>query len=292
MGWKTIFISSKSKLSYKANHLLIQTATEVKTIPFHQIGCIMISTTQTVITSYLIAKLMEQDIKVIFCDNEHDPCSELTPYYSNLKRNQNIEKQISWSISKKEQLWTEIVTNKIENQIKIMKIFNLNTSEVVEELNQLEENDHSNREAIIAMKYFPAIFGNNFTRGNHDELTNVMLNYGYTVLLSTINQEIASQGYLTQLGIHHHSLQNDFNLSSDLMEPFRQFFDLEVLKIRDEEFNLDNKLRLIDVLNHEIKYDGKSYLIRNAITKHIQYCFKFMDSKKDNFVKVGIPDEV
>lgn len=167
MGWKTIFISSKSKLSYKANHLLIQTATEVKTIPFHQIECVMIATTQTVITSYLIAKLMEQDIKVIFCDNEHDPCSELTPYYSNIKRNQNIEKQISWPISKKEQLWTEIVTNKIENQIKIMKIFKLDTSDVVGEFNHLEENDHSNREATIAMKYFPAIFGNNFTRGNH-----------------------------------------------------------------------------------------------------------------------------
>jgi len=251
MGWKTIYITQKSKLSYKANSLLIQTTIEVKKIPFHQINCIVVATTQSVITGYLISKLIEQNIKVVFCSEDHNPCAELNGYYSNVNRNQNIESQISWTIPKKQDLWTLVVKNKIENQIAVLDKSEIDTKEVTDEYNSIIENDETNREAVIAKKYFPALFGDGFTRTNESTIS-MMLNYGYTILLSATNQEIVAQGYLTQLGVHHHSVRNDFNFSSDLMEPFRQFVDMKVLKLKDYEFNEYVKLELVDILNKEI----------------------------------------
>ncbi len=290
MGWETIYITQKSKLSYKANNLLIQTTMDVKTIPFHRINCIIVATTQSVITGYLISKLIEQNIKVVFCSENHNPCAELTGYYSNVNKNQNIENQISWPINKKQDLWTLVVKNKIENQIVVLDKSDIDTKEIIDEYNSIIENDETNREAVIAKKYFPALFGDGFTRTNESTLS-IMLNYGYTILLSASNQEIVSQGYLTQLGIHHHSVRNDFNLSSDLMEPFRQFVDMKVLEHKDNYFDDYVKLELVDVLNQEIIFDEKTYILKNALSKYIHDCFEFLNGKRDQIGKVGMKDE-
>ncbi|MFD1471774.1 type II CRISPR-associated endonuclease Cas1 [Companilactobacillus mishanensis] len=291
MGWRTVYIASKSKLSYKSNHLLIQTNTETKQMSLNQIDSVVISTTQAVITGYLVAKLVEKDIKVIFCSENHNPCAELCGYNSNNNRNKNIDMQISWSLPSKENLWMDIVTNKMRNQIDLLKLNNSKTEDLEEELSSVVENDQSNREAVIARKYFQRLFGEDYTRGTESNIT-AMLNYGYTILLSTVNQEIVAQGYLTQLGIHHHSLINDFNLSSDLMEPFRQFIDLKVIEKKDFEFNEYTKFELIDVLNKEIKYAGKTYHLRNAITKHVHDCLEFLNGERDSIHSVVMPNEV
>ena len=53
----------------------------------------------------------------------------------------------------------------------------------------------------MQLKYtFNALFGKDFTR-NDDNPINAALNYGYSLILSTINREIVANGYLTQLGI-------------------------------------------------------------------------------------------
>ncbi|MQS90117.1 type II CRISPR-associated endonuclease Cas1 [Companilactobacillus mishanensis] len=291
MGWRTVYIASKSKLSYKSNHLLIQTNTDTKQMSLNQIDCVMIGTTQAVITGYLVAKLIEKDIKVVFCSENHNPIAELCGYNSNNNRNKYIDMQISWSLPAKEQLWMDIVSNKMRNQIDVLAQNKKQTDDLEEELNNVVENDQSNREAVIARKYFQRLFGEDYTRGSDNNIT-AMLNYGYTILLSTMNQEIVAQGYLTQLGIHHHSLLNDFNLSSDLMEPFRQFIDLKVLEKKDFEFNEYVKFELIDVLNKEIKYAGKTYHLRNAISKHVHDCLEVLNGERESIHSVVISNEV
>ncbi len=291
MGWRTVYIASKAKLSYKSNHLLIQTNLETKQMSLNQIDCVLIGTTQAVITGYLISKLVENDIRLIFCSENHNPCAELTGYYNNINRNKNIDNQISWQISAKQQLWMNIVSNKMRNQIDILALHKKETDDLEKELNNIVENDQSNREAVIARKYFERLFGEGYTRGSENNIT-AMLNYGYTILLSAVNQEIVSQGYITQLGIHHHSLLNDFNLSSDLMEPFRQFIDLKVIEKKDFEFNEYIKFELIDVLNKEIEYAGKTFHLRTAITKHVHDSLAFLNGERESIHQVVIPNEV
>ncbi|MFC6176773.1 CRISPR-associated endonuclease Cas1 [Companilactobacillus huachuanensis] len=119
-----------------------------------------------------------------------------------------------------------------------------------------------------------------------------MLNYGYTILLSATNQEVAAKGYLTQLGVHHHSVRNCFNLSSDLMEPFRQFVDSKVLERIDYDFDEYVKLELVDVLNHEVTYNNKTFILKNALSQYIHDCFSFLNSQRDAIGKVEFKNEV
>jgi CRISPR-associated endonuclease Cas1 subtype II len=71
------------------------------------------------------------------------------------------------------------------------------------------------------------LFGKKFSR-NDDCSINAMLNYGYSIILSVFNREVVANGYITQLGLFHDNMFNQYNLSCDLMEPFRPFVDEKV----------------------------------------------------------------
>ena len=61
----------------------------------------------------------------------------------------------------------------------------------------------------------------------------------FTIILSAFTREITSNGYITQLGIFHDNMFNQFNLASDLMEPFRLLVDKEVLDMQPYKFEHD-----------------------------------------------------
>ena len=125
------------------------------------------------------------------------------------------------------------------------------------------------------------MFGLDFTR-TEDNCINAALNYGYTIILSAFNREIVSNGYITQLGLFHDNMFNQFNLASDLMEPFRVLVDLEVLSMKLTELEPKDKLRLVDILNHEILIDGKNQYVNNAIKKHSFYCGYYWEYENES----------
>ena len=138
--------------------------------------------------------------------------------------------------------------------------------------------DESNREGHAAKVYFNSLFGKSFTREDQNDI-NYSLNYGYAILLSQFNKEIISQGYLTQIGIKHHNVYNSFNLSSDLMEPFRPLIDKIVKENYNEKFDGGMKVKLIDVLNHKVRIKGKDQYVSNAIGIYVKSVFNAIDKK-------------
>lgn len=139
-------------------------------------------------------------------------------------------------------------------------------------------NDESNREGHAAKVYFNALFGLSFTR-TADCPINAALNYGYSIILSAFTREIVANGYITQLGLFHDNMFNQFNLASDLMEPFRILIDKEVVSMIINEFGQDEKMRLVNVLNQEIMIDGKIQYVNNAIKI---YCKSIFDALNEN----------
>lgn len=129
--------------------------------------------------------------------------------------------------------------------------------------------DKTNREGHAAKVYFNKLFGKDFIR-NSDDKINAALNYGYAILLSTINKEIVSNGYLTQLGIHHKNEFNQFNLTCDLMEPFRVIIDDFVYYNQGRELNTEYKLDIINILNNTFKYQNKSYVLKDIIKMYVK----------------------
>ena len=108
-----------------------------------------------------------------------------------------------------------------------------------------------------------------FIRNNDDNI-NAALNYGYAILLSTINKEVISNGFLTQLGIHHKNEFNEFNITCDLMEPFRVIIDNFVYFNQDRELDTNYKLDIVNIFNNQYKYLGKKYILKDIITMFVK----------------------
>ena len=141
-------------------------------------------------------------------------------------------------------------------------------------LHQIELYDATNREGHAAKVYFNALFGMDFTR-SEENIINAALNYGYSIILSAFNREIVAEGYLTQLGIFHDNMFNHFNLSCDLMEPFRILIDRKVKSLKLTDFTSEEKYILVNTLNETVVINQSRQTTLNAI-KH--YCRSVFDA--------------
>lgn len=284
MSWRTIVISSSAKLDYKLDYLVVRQE-EITKIHLSEISILLIENTAVSITAALLNELIKRKIKVIFCDEKRNPSSELVSYYGCHDSSAKIRNQIRWNDEIKELIWTEIVSEKIRNQRNILKYFNKKEYFMLDEyLSQIEIGDATNREGHSAKVYFNALFGMDFTRTS-DTPTNAALNYGYGILLSTFNREIVANGYITQLGLFHDNIFNHFNLSSDLMEPFRTLVDKIVYNLKPEIFNHNEKMELLNILNKEVIIDGKINYVNNAIKIYCKSVFDAINQQDVSLIK-------
>ncbi|WP_103752909.1 type II CRISPR-associated endonuclease Cas1 [Lactobacillus panisapium] len=279
MGWRSVIITQHAKMTYSMNMMVVQTRDGISQISIADINLLLVSTTQAVITSALISKLAENQTKVIFVDEKDEPVVETVGYYPGARNLSKLNNQFNWDLQLKEKLWTKIVDRKITNQIAVLKNYQLEWQNVQDELDQLELNDATNREAIAARKYFVTLFDKTFIRRDNNAV-NGALDYGYAILLASFNREIAVNGYLSYLGIHHHSEENCFNLASDLMEPFRPFVDYWVkAHEKIKQLTPDIKYGLVELLSLEIEYNNKKTILSNAISEYVHDCLCFLNEK-------------
>ncbi len=267
MSWRVVVISQRGKLDYKLGSLVVRNEDGEKRIFLDDISVLMCETTAISITAYLLAELTERKIKVIFCDNKHNPASELIPMYGSYVSSGRIREQIAWSEEAKAKVWQEITKAKIRNQASVLQKAGETekSQQLLKYAEQVLPGDISNREGHAAKVYFNALFGLDFCRDMSD-IRNAILNYGYTILLSCFNREIAASGYLTQLGIWHDNAENPFNLGSDLMESFRPIIDLFAYQHQDfATFEKEEKIQVLDLLNSKVLIDKSSQYLNNAI---------------------------
>jgi CRISPR-associated protein Cas1 len=128
-----------------------------------------------------------------------------------------------------------------------------------------------------------------FTR-SADTAINASLNYGYSLLQSAFNREICANGYLTQFGIFHNNMFNHFNLSCDLMEPFRVLVDRIVYQMKPTEFGQEQKHGLWKMLDQRVNVDGQEQFVMNAIkiyTKSVLDAINDGDSSEIKFYSIS-----
>ena len=278
MSWRIVVISKRAKLDYQLGDLVVRNESVTK-IHLGEISTLMIESTAVSITTSLLAELAKKKIKVIFCDEKRNPSSELVGYYGSHDTSSKVRNQIQWSRNSKDAVWTEIVAEKIRKQKELLEYQGKEESKLLDfYLQEIKWNDETNREGHAAKVYFNALFGLDFTRTT-DCPVNAALNYGYSIILSAFTREITANGYITQLGLFHDNMFNQFNLASDLMEPFRVLVDKEVLEMKFEEFEVDEKRRLVNILNHEVVIDGKIQYVNNAVKI---YCKSVFDALNEN----------
>lgn len=279
MSWRTVVITRQAKLEEKLNYLYVRDAESTTKIHLSEISVLMIESTTVSLTASLLCELSKRKIKVIFCDEKRSPQSELVSYNDGCDTSLKLKKQIAWTEDFKKAVWTEIVREKILMQANLLYEMKKEECDMLYRyIDEICFGDSTNREGHAAKVYFNSLFGKDFTRQN-DTPTNAALNYGYSLILSCFNREIVALGYTTKLGLFHDNMFNCFNLSSDLMEPFRPLVDREVCTMFGDAFGKEEKAQLLNVLNQNVQFCGKSQTVANAIRL---YCKCVTDALCEN----------
>lgn len=257
-------ITQRAKLDLQMGYLVIR-MDKITKIHLSEINTVLIDSPAVSLTTGLLAELSRKKIKVIFCDEKRLPSSQLIPFYGSHDTSLKYKKQIQWTDEMKKFIWSEIVAEKIKQQAEFLDEKRREESKLLWKYkSEVLPGDETNREGHAAKVYFNALFGMEFLRTQENTI-NAALNYGYSIILSMFAKEIVSQGYFTQLGIFHDNMFNELNLACDLMEPFRILVDRQVYKMNLQEFGKEEKIELVDILNHSVYIDGNQEYVSKAI---------------------------
>lgn len=273
MSWRVVVVSNRCKLEYKLGYLVCR-GEETKKIFISEISTLILESTAVSITAALLVELTRNKINVVFCDEKHNPYSQLLALYGRHDCSGVLKKQLQWTENAKSAVWSEIVRQKITQQYLFLRELNSDQADLIEKyIQEVEDGDITNREGHAAKVYFNALFGLSFKRGD-DIFINNALNYGYSIILSAFNRELVSLGVNTQLGIAHKNEFNLFNLSCDLMEPFRILADRFVF-CSEGKLTPDLKHSMCDILNRIVRIEGTKITVSAAIGF---YCKSVIDA--------------
>ncbi len=275
-------MSNSAKLDYQMGYLVVRREETVR-VHISEIYMLIVESTAVSLTAALLCELTKKKIKVIFCDEKRNPSSELVSYYGSHDTSVKVRNQMGWGSEIKRTVWTEIVTDKIRKQAEVLTSWKKKESEMLYQyIEEIAYGDTTNREGHAAKVYFNALFGMDFTR-TEDNSINAALNYGYGIILSAFNREIAANGYITQIGLFHDNMFNPFNLGSDLMEPFRPIVDHKVKMLEPQQFEHAEKMEVLSILQQEVIIAERKEYVNNAIKI---YCRSVFDALLDNDVSL------
>ena len=279
MGWRTVVVNTHSKLSYKNNHLIFKDATRTEMIHLSEVDILLLETTDIVLSTMLIKRLVDENILVIFCDDKRLPTAHLMPYYARHDSSLQLSRQIDWEEAVKAEVWTHIISQKILNQSIYLSAcgFIEKSQSVMNLYHSLELFDPSNREGHSARIYFNTLFGKDFNRELDNDI-NASLDYGYTLLLSMFAREVVLSGCMTQFGLKHANQFNQFNFASDIMEPFRPIIDQIVYENRNHSF-VKIKRELFTIFSDTFQYNNKEMYLTNIVSDYTKKVIKALNNK-------------
>ena len=273
-------IENQCRCSYKGGYLVIRTEEDTKSIHLSEISSIVLHTNQVYISAYLLSELAKSKISLVVSDEKHNPVGQYLPLYGSHNVSKRVQEQLAWSEPSKKRVWQRVVQDKIRMQAAVLEWEDsLNTAKDLRDaIQEVRSGDTTNREGYAARKYFAELFGSDFTREQDNDL-NASLNYGYAIVLSMVNREIVSRGYLTQSGICHRNEYNQFNLACDLMEPFRPVVDRTVIEYFAGDFDKEMRRALVDLANRSLSYRGGVYKLDSVVSLYVQDCFNALNKK-------------
>lgn len=283
MGYKVILIENDVKMSIKLNNIIINKEGHDIWISVDDVSLLVIDNMKITLTSRMLSYLAEHNVGMIFCDAKHLPIGYYCDYDNHSHISKILNYQIQYSQTEYDKLWKKIIIAKLNNQAETLKILGKDNAialKIKEYCDEITDGDKSNREAHGAKVYFNELMGTSFSRGNEDILLNSGLDYGYTIIRSYIARLCVGYGLNCQIGIHHKNEYNRFNLVDDLMEPLRPIVDLYIYRILEgqEFFKADHRYKIINIVNHFIRYKGKKMYLGNMLE---EYVMMFSKNLKD-----------
>jgi CRISPR-associated protein Cas1 len=250
-------ITRPSRLRLKDRALVVEQDDGTVTVPLEDMAVLLIEHQQVNLTAMLLSACAERQIAVITVDETHHPNGILLSHLPHSRAVKVMRAQIAMSQPRKKRLWQQIVKQKIANQSAVLTHHGHETA--ARRLAQLSldvrSGDRENAEGQASQLYFPVLLGTGFSR-KQSRFHNAALNYGYAIIRAAIARSLVAYGFLTAMGLHHHSEQNCFNLADDLIEPFRPLLDHYLLQHFPEEegerLEPLHKRILVNILHQDI----------------------------------------
>lgn len=260
----------KDQLQIDLPHLKILGEIESKkSVPIEDIGIVILDHQQITITHGCIAALLANNAAIITCNHTHLPTGMMLPIDGHDIQSERFRYQIDASLPLKKQLWQQTVQCKILNQAAVLYDRGIPCDNMVYWARSVRSGDPDNYEARAAAYYWKNVFPKkvDFFRGRDGDPPNNLLNYGYAILRAIVARGLVSSGLLPTLGIHHRNKYNAYCLADDIMEPYRPYVDLIVLRIIDNgenflELGTSIKTQLLGIATVDVQFEkGKSPLM-------------------------------
>lgn len=273
--WRTVIVNNGEKMIIQNNWLIVYSDNSEHKVPVNDIYALVIDNRAALISVSVISTLTQAGAHIYFCDEKHVPVSVSLPLNNHYRPLSVFNNQLSMTDNFKNELWAKIIRAKIANQAKCLRIVGIEHSkaDVISEIGKkVLPGDCNNREAVAAKKYFRLLFGVTFKRSD-DDITNAALDYGYSIIRSSVCKTLTVYGFNCVLGIHHINRNDPFNLAEDIMEPLRPLIDLWTDENCDNLFETltrENRRDIINLVNVPILIEGKKMRVRYAIDRYVK----------------------
>lgn len=282
---RTLFFGNPAYLSTRQEQLVVSfpdQGQEEKRIPIEDLGIVVLEHPQVTVTHALLAKLTEQKVCLITCNDQHLPEGMLLPMQGHTEHTERMRQQLQASLPLKKNLWQQTVMAKIRNQAAHLRERGKQSPRLDYLAREVSSGDVGNHEAQAAAIYWQSLFDHpGFNREQGGIPPNNMLNYGYAILRAVIARALVSSGMLPSLGIWHRNKYNAFCLADDIMEPYRPFVDRVVYLLWEQggDFSelttaLKKELLGIPVLDVRLQGQKSPLMVAASRTTHSLYeCF-------------------
>ncbi|GGJ91446.1 CRISPR-associated endonuclease Cas1 [Lentibacillus kapialis] len=272
MAYRHLVVRNPAKLSTRYEQLVIKQEESIS-IPLEDICTVTLEDPAITITNSVLSKCTEYHVELIVCDKKHMPSGIVQPFHRHSRQKTVLELQMNLGKPFKKRIWQKIVIQKLENQARCLEL--LHKGEEAQKLyaisRSVESGDRTNREAYGAKLYFESLFGSGFHR-RHDNVYNISLNYGYSIIRSLVARSIVRYGFMPSFGIFHDSQTNAFNLADDFMEVLRPFVDVTIAinVSSDSEWSSEIREKLFEVLEIEAVWNSERLNVTHGVDNMIK----------------------
>ena len=259
MGWRIVVLENRGFVRCKNRQLVVCQDDKEAQIPLEDIDTVIVDSSELSISTPVLRGLSQAGAVLIICDEKHLPCGLFLPQNQHYRAGAIVDLQLGVAKPLLKRLWQRLVVGKIQNQSLVLPLGQTSAKARLRVLSaKVRSGDPSNIEAQAARLYWTSLFGKEFRRGEEDTL-NIALNFGYSLVRSTLARAVTARGLLPVLGLFHRNTLNPFCLVDDLIEPFRPFVD-EVVKVNissAETFERSHRVKLIELLHRQIVLGGE-----------------------------------
>lgn len=290
MSFRQLFLAKKYFLKYKQGSIIIEDEDKhINKIPIEDLTVIVIDSNEILLTNAVICACAAKNVSIIIAGDNHMPQALISSINQHYRPFQVIQYQIAQTDTIKALAAEYFLKAKINNQIKVIELTNKDEN-VIKLLsqyeNELEGNDEMNREGTAAKVFFNSLYGSDYIRFEKDGI-NMLQNYGYGVLRSSITRTINSYGLSAFIGVNHKSATNPFNLVYDIIEPFRAIVDYYIYKnlymAIDNEIPIEARKELVNLLNASVEVKGKKQSVQNAIDLLVKSYLRYIEFGEVDF---------